>query len=93
MLAAICAAWLGKDASVAGIAIRPAQSHLCTTRSMIMMICPIYLFDHPTGADEQGGRRGKGERLSSLEVQEHSILAACCSGSSPGFSPLRTRLV
>ena len=45
------------------------------------------------GAGEQCRGHVEAERLGGLEVDHQRVLVGACTGSSPGFSPLRIRSI
>src|SRR5262249_29551303 len=52
---------------------------------------PRHLFDHLVGAGEHARRHGEAERLGRFEIDQQFVLVSACTGTSPGFSPLRIR--
>jgi hypothetical protein len=45
------------------------------------------------GSSQQRFRDGEAEGLGGLEVDDQIEFRCCCTGKSPGFSPLRMRPV
>jgi hypothetical protein len=72
-----------------------AQNDIAKISALIgaMSLCSWRSFYHFVGADQQAGRKFDPERLRRFEVEVSSILTACSTGRSAGFSPLRMRPV